>query len=48
VTVTTKNSVLDQLNIKVWLGNDDSRVPLRFTVGSYQADLVATSKILPN
>lgn len=48
VTVSTKNPVLDQLNIKVWLGNDDSRIPLRFIVGGYQADLVATSGVLPN
>jgi hypothetical protein len=48
VTVTTKNTLLDQLGIKVWLGNDDSRVPLRFIVGAYQADLVQVSKTLPN
>lgn len=48
VTVSTKNPVLDKLNIKVWLGNDGSRVPLRFTVGGYQADLVTISKVLPN
>ena len=40
VTVTTKNPVLDALKIKVWLGNDDSRVPLRFMVGQYQIDLI--------
>lgn len=45
VTVSTKNAVLDQLNIKVWLGNDDKRLPLRFIVGGYQADLVAVNKI---
>ena len=48
VTVTTKNALLDQLGIKVWLGNDDSRVPLRFVVGAYQADLVEASKVSPN
>jgi hypothetical protein len=43
VTVSTKNNALDQMNIKVWLGNDISRLPLRFTIGSYQADLVAVA-----
>lgn len=47
VSVTTKNPLLDQLNIKVWLGNDGSRIPLRFIIGGYQADLVAASKVLP-
>ena len=47
VSVTTKNPVLDQLNVKVWLGNDDSRIPLRFIIGGYQADLVAVSNVLP-
>ncbi|MEO8042798.1 MAG: DUF3108 domain-containing protein [Acidobacteriota bacterium] len=48
VTVSTKNSALDQLSIKVWLGNDDSRVPLRFIIGGYQADLIGSSKVLPD
>ena len=48
VTVSTKNPVLDQLNIKVWLGNEDARVPVRFTIGAYQADLIAATKIQPN
>ncbi|HUR98877.1 MAG TPA: DUF3108 domain-containing protein [Pyrinomonadaceae bacterium] len=48
VTVTTKNTLLDQMGIKVWLGNDDSRVPLRFVMGAYQADLIGVSKVLPN
>ncbi|HEX6125888.1 MAG TPA: DUF3108 domain-containing protein [Pyrinomonadaceae bacterium] len=40
VTVTTKNPTLDSLNIRVWLGNDDARLPLRFMVGQYQVDLI--------
>jgi hypothetical protein len=48
ITVSTKNSILDQLNIKVWLGNDDSRFPLRFIIGAFQADLVVASKVIPN
>jgi hypothetical protein len=47
VTVTTKNPTLDQLNIKIWLGNDDSRIPVRFVVGGYEADLLTTTKIQP-
>ena len=47
VTVTTGNPRLDQLGIKVWLGTDDSRTPLRFVVGGYQADLVKTEKPPP-
>ena len=48
VTVTTKNPVLDQLNIRIWLGNDEARIPLRFMVGPYQAELISVSKIQPN
>ncbi len=40
ITVLTGNPQLDALNIKVWLSNEESRVPLRFAVGSYQADLI--------
>ena len=39
ITVTTGNPQLDALALKVWLGTDD-RVPLRFSFGPYQADLV--------
>lgn len=48
VTISAKNAVLDQLNIRMWLGNDDSRVPLRFIVGGYEVDLVTTSKVVPD
>jgi hypothetical protein len=48
VTVSTKNPTLDQLNIRIWLGMDDSRVPVRFAVGAYQADLVSATKVAPN
>ena len=47
VTVSTGNPKLDQLGIKVWLGTDDARTPLRFTAGSYQADLIKTEKPSP-
>lgn len=48
ITINTGNGELDPLNIKVWLGNDEYRVPLRFSVGAYQADLVNSSNIRPN
>ena len=47
VTVSTGNPRLDQLGIKVWLGTDDSRTPLRFILGSYQADLFKSEKPAP-
>jgi hypothetical protein len=39
VSVATGNPQLDQLNLKIWLSNDARRLPLRLTVGGYQADL---------
>jgi hypothetical protein len=47
VTVGTQNQTLDQQQIKIWLGNDDSRIPLRFSVGTFTADLVAVSRTQP-
>lgn len=46
ITVNTGNQELDQLAIKVWL-SDEQRVPIRFSIGPYQADLVAQSVIPP-
>jgi hypothetical protein len=40
VTVNTGDAKLDALGIKVWLSMED-RVPLRFSAGNYQADLIA-------
>ena len=47
VSVATKNAVLDRMNIKIWLGNDGNRIPLRFIAGPYQADLISSSNIQP-
>ena len=47
ITINTGNPQLDQLQIKVWLSMEASRVPLRFTAGPYQADLVSVSRIPP-
>lgn len=41
VSVSTGNPQLDALNLKVWLSNDERRLPLRFVAGTYQADLVS-------
>lgn len=47
ITVNTGNPQLDILGLKVWLSNDKSRAPLRFTAGPYQADLVSESVVIP-
>lgn len=47
VAVNTGNPQLDQLAIKVWLSTDQGRMPLRITIGPYQADLVSASVIPP-
>lgn len=43
VSINTGNAnpQLDSLALKVWLSVDERRVPLRFSVGGYQADLVS-------
>lgn len=40
----TGNPQIDQLNLRVWLSNDERRLPLRIATGTYQADLVAVSQ----
>jgi hypothetical protein len=39
VSITTGNPQIDQLNLRIWLSNDARRLPLRLSVGGYQADL---------
>jgi hypothetical protein len=41
ITINTGNPQLDQLALKVWLSADGARVPLRFSAGPYQAELVS-------
>ncbi len=48
VNIITGNAELDQLGMKVWLSTDERRVPLRISIGKYQADLTSISRILPN
>jgi hypothetical protein len=45
VSVTTDNPQLDALGLKIWLSTDGRRVPLRFSAGVYQADLVSAANI---
>jgi len=47
ISISTGNPQLDSLNIKVWLSNDNRRLPMRFSVGAYQADLISEKNILP-
>ncbi len=47
ITVVTQNPQLDALNLKIWLSSNEKRTPLRFAIGSYQADLVSEKVIQP-
>jgi len=44
ITINTGNKELDALSLKVWLRTED-RVPLRFSAGIYQADLITASNL---
>lgn len=46
ITINTGNNELDALALKVWLGTE-SRVPLRFSAGTLQAELVSQTTNLP-
>lgn len=48
IQIITGNPQVDALGFqpRIWLSNDDSRVPLRLILGSYQADLIS-QKIIP-
>lgn len=45
IKVNTLNKELNALNLKVWLRTED-RVPIRFSAGIYQADLIVATKNL--
>lgn len=47
ISVTTGNPILDAQNIKIWLSNDDRRVPIKFQIGRYQAELTSDSIATP-
>ncbi|HEX8367173.1 MAG TPA: DUF3108 domain-containing protein [Pyrinomonadaceae bacterium] len=44
VAIVTGNPQIDQLNLKIWLSVDERRLPLRFVVGGYQADLQSVTQ----
>ncbi len=43
ITINTGNPKLDALGIKIWLGTSN-RIPMRFSVGTFQADLIIPPK----
>ncbi len=47
ITIRTDDKAFEQLNVRLWLSNDKQRLPLRFNIGSYQADLISTKFIPP-
>jgi hypothetical protein len=48
ISITANNPSIDALNLRLWLSNDEKRLPLRLVAGSYQADLISEKLILPN
>ena len=47
VSISTGNPAIDQYNLRLWLSNDEKRLPLRLAFGTYQADLVSEKQISP-
>ncbi len=47
ISVSTGNQAFDQYNLRLWLSNDDKRLPLRLLFGAYQADLISQKQIQP-
>lgn len=47
ISVSTDNQTINQLNVRLWLSNDKQRLPLRFSIGTYQADLISNKIIQP-
>ncbi len=47
IMLITGNPQLDAMSIKVWLSNNEKRTPMRFSIGSYQADLVSETIVQP-
>ncbi len=46
ITIKTDNKQLDALGLKVWLSTE-GRVPVRFSAGAYQADLISQKSDIP-
>ena len=47
ISITTGNPNIDQYNLRLWLSNDDKRLPLRLMFGNYQVDLASEKQVLP-
>ena len=47
ISITTGNPQIDELKLQLWLSNDAKRLPLRLSIGAYQADLIGETKIQP-
>ena len=45
ISINSGNPTLDALNLRLWLGNDENRLPLRLTLGNYQIDLVEAGNL---
>lgn len=46
ITVTASPQI-DGFNLKIWLSNDERRLPLRISIGGFQADLVSEKVVTP-
>jgi hypothetical protein len=47
ISISTGNPAIDSLNLRLWLSNDEKRLPLRLVAGIYQADLISEKQIPP-
>lgn len=47
ISISTGNAAFDQLGLRLWLGTDEKRLPLRLAIGNYQADLISETKVAP-
>lgn len=47
ISISTGNPAIDAFNLRLWLSNDEKRLPLRLAAGAYQADLISEKQISP-
>lgn len=45
ITIITGNPTVDAQGLRVWLSNDEKRLPLRLIFGTFQADLISESVV---
>jgi hypothetical protein len=43
ISISTGNMEIDRFQIKIWLSNDFKRLPLKFTFGTFQAELISVT-----